>query len=204
MTKSFAEESGGGMTVESTPGCGTTVTLWLPAADAGAKPAPMPAPMSAPGDAPSAPGPASAAAAAGATVPPPQVLLVDDDEPVRETLALLLEDAGYRVLQAADGCKALALLAAGQTVDALVTDLSMPGLDGLAVIRAARARCPGLPAVLLTGSADDTGPMVDENGADTHALLRKPATGPQLTECLDALLGGRAGADRVAGSMDDP
>ena len=59
------------------------------------------------------------------------------------------------MLPASGGAEALALLAAGEAVDILVTDLSMPGMDGLAVIRAVQERRAGLPAVLLTGYAGD-------------------------------------------------
>jgi CheY-like chemotaxis protein len=147
-----------------------------------------------------APGPGDVAAVPGTAPPHPLVLLVDDDAPLRETLALVLEDAGYRVVQATDGRAALALLATGPAIDALVTDLSMPGLDGVAVIRAAQARCPGLPAVLLTGYAGDGtmrgGTMIEgagtcSAGAGTYALLCKPVTAPQLADCLGALLGMR-------------
>ena len=82
---------------------------------------------------------------------------------------------------------ALALLAAGEAVDAVVTDLSMPGMDGLALIRAVHARRPGLPALLLTGYAGD-GAALAPDGA--FALLRKPATLGQVSERLNAMLAG--------------
>ena len=93
------------------------------------------------------------------------------------------------MLVAANGTEALALLAAGEAVDALVTDLSMPGMDGLAVIRAAQERRPGLPAVLLTGYAGD-GAALAVGGAISGAfsLLRKPVTGVQLVDRVRALL----------------
>jgi len=118
-----------------------------------------------------------------------RILVVDDEALVREVLAEQLEDSGYSVLVAANGTEALALLAAGEAVDALVTDLSMPGMDGLAVIRAAQERRPGLPAVLLTGYAGD-GAALAVGGAISGAfsLLRKPVTGVQLVDRVRALL----------------
>src|SRR3954447_13671075 len=110
MAKDFAVQSGGGMTIESSPGRGTTVTLWLPVAATGAVPAQA-----------AASGPGDVAAVPGSAPPHPRVLLVDDDAPLREILAMVLEDAGYRVVQAANGQAALALLATGPAVDALVT-----------------------------------------------------------------------------------
>jgi nitrogen-specific signal transduction histidine kinase/CheY-like chemotaxis protein len=135
--KDFAERSGGALAIESAPGRGTIVTLWLPQATA--RPAETEA----------------ACADTGARRAAPRVLLLDDDPLVRETLALQLEAGGHAVLAAASGTEALALLAAGEMVDILVTDLSMPDMDGLAVIRGAQERRPGLPAVLLTGYAGD-------------------------------------------------
>ena len=69
-----------------------------------------------------------------------RILLVDDEDMVRETLAATLEDAGFSVLAAGSGAEAVALLDAGEPVDAMVSDLSMPGMDGLALTRQ-RKRC---------------------------------------------------------------
>nr|WP_294560243.1 PAS domain-containing protein [uncultured Rhodopila sp.] len=183
MAKGFAEQSGGGMHIESAPGRGTTVTLWLPkAAEAAAARAAAPRAPAA------AAAPADAEAAGRA-----RVLLVDDEDAVREVLALQLEDCGFSVLAAASGVEVLALLAAGETAEILVTDLSMPGMDGLAVIRAVQERLPGLPALLLTGYAGD-GAALALGGAVSGAfsLLRKPVTAATLADRLDSLLAGRA------------
>ena len=124
---------------------------------------------------------------------PVRVLLVDDEDVVRDVLAEQLEMAGYGVIAAASGTEALALLSAGEAVDALVTDLTMPGVGGLAVIRAAQERHPGLPAVLLTGYAGD-GTALAVGGAisGSFSLLRKPVTGVQLIDRIRALLAARA------------
>ena len=129
-----------------------------------------------------------------------RVLLVDDEAVVRAVLAEQLTDEGYDVLAAASGTEALALLAAGEAVDALVTDLTMPGADGLAVIRAAQERDPGLPAVLLTGYAGD-GAALAVGGAvsGSFSLLRKPVTGVQLIDRVRALLAARADAKTARG-----
>ena len=120
------------------------------------------------------------------------MLLVDDDTIVREVLALSLEDAGYRVLPADSGTAALTWLDAGEPVDIIVSDLTMPGMDGLALIRIAQERRPGLPAVLLTGYAGD-GATLAVGGAisGTFSLLRKPVSGPQLVDRINALLASR-------------
>ena len=144
MAKGFAEQSGGRFAIASQPGHGTRVDLWLP--QAGAPTAGVP---------PAASGPAAGAGAEPAEPSLPRVLLVDDDAFVREVLAEELRGE-YNVLAAASGSEALALLTAGEAVDAVVTDLSMPGIDGLALIRAVQLRRPGLPALLLTGYAGDS------------------------------------------------
>jgi CheY-like chemotaxis protein len=116
-----------------------------------------------------------------------RVLLVDDEAMVRETLAASLEDAGYTVLTAADGSQALDLLRSSVSVDILVTDLSMPGIDGLALIQQARCQRPALPAVLLTGYAGNDQAHGGAPG-DTYTLVRKPVTGHQLAVRIATVL----------------
>ncbi|WP_198383644.1 ATP-binding protein [Roseomonas sp. KE2513] len=176
MAKGFAEQSGGALTVESEPGRGTVVALWLPPAPNSAEALrsdTCPATMN--------------AQTASAVVH--RVLVVDDEPVVREMLLGMLETAGYTVLPAASGAEALQLLDAGEAVDVLVSDLSMPGMGGLALIAAAQARRPHLPAVLLTGYAGD-GASIAVGGAisGTYSLLRKPVRGTQLVERIEALI----------------
>jgi signal transduction histidine kinase/ActR/RegA family two-component response regulator len=171
----FAEQSDGGLTIDSQPGVGTRVTLWLP--QAVANPPPFVAE-------PSHSKTVEAAA---------RILLVDDEDMVREVLARHLEDAGYRVMTAANGVDAVAWLAGGMRVDALVTDLSMPGMDGLALIRAVRESHPELPVVVLTGFAQDAVALAAGAGVGgAISLLRKPVTEVQLLDHISAIL---AGAD---------
>ncbi len=167
MAKGFAEQSGGGLSIESEVGQGTRIMLWLPASG-------------------STGGAASPHAAPAQTGPyRPRVLLVDDDTMVREVLALSLEDGGYWVLQADCGAAALKHLASGEAVDILVSDLTMPAMDGVAVIRTAQEQRSGLPAVLLTGYPGDVAELA---ASGTFSLLRKPVTGLQLAERIGALL----------------
>jgi CheY-like chemotaxis protein len=65
-----------------------------------------------------------------------------------------LEDAGYEVIEAGNGGDALMLLQAGIAVDALLTDIRLPGADGWAVARAYRERFPDLPILYVTGYAE--------------------------------------------------
>jgi signal transduction histidine kinase/ActR/RegA family two-component response regulator len=172
MAKGFVEQSGGALSIDSRVGRGTTVHLWLPAATKVVISAPTPA------------RPAPVRPDGGR-----QILLVDDEAMVRETLAASLEDAGYGVRLAADGADALDILASDVIIDVLVTDLSMPGLDGLGVIRKARRQRPDLPAVLLTGYAGHGAQLaVGGSLSGAFALVRKPVTAAQLADRIEALL----------------
>ena len=172
MAKGFAEQSGGGLMIDSRLGHGTTIHLWLPATTRL--------------DAPSG---SAGGVGAGRDGISRRILLVDDEAMVRETMGAALEDAGYAVMIAADGAEALDLLRSSAAVDVLVTDLSMPGQDGLAVIRQAQCQRPGLPAVLLTGHAGHSAePAVGGMVNGGYLLVRKPVTAAQLADRIEALL----------------
>ncbi len=180
MAKGFVEQSGGILTIESTVGAGTCITLLLPSGSGGDGVGPVRWP------------PVVAASDR------PCVLLVDDDAIVRDVLALSLEDSGYCVVAVESGSAALVRLESGECVDIIVSDLTMPAMDGLTLIRAAQERMPGLPAVLLTGYAGD-GATLAVGGALSGAfsLLRKPVTGTQLLDRINALLESRKQASSV-------
>jgi DNA-binding NtrC family response regulator len=80
------------------------------------------------------------------------VLLVDDEPGVRFALTEVLHDRGYRVVTAGSGHEALALL---DGVDVVVTDLSMPGMDGLELVTQIGRRAPALPVILLTAHGSE-------------------------------------------------
>ncbi|MBB5693074.1 MHYT domain-containing protein [Muricoccus pecuniae] len=163
MVQGLAAQSGGRMALRSSPGEGTTVELWLPAAAAGA------------GE--------EAAEAGAAPLPPgtaPRVILVVDDDPlVLANTAAMLEDSGHTVLQAASGGEALASLGAGLRVDLLVTDQAMPGMTGTQLAEAVRARMPGLPILLVTGYAD-----LPEGAGEGVSRLNKPFTQAALAAAV--------------------
>jgi len=180
MAKGFVEQSGGSLSIDSVVGQGTRIIMWLPIM------------------------PGVDAPARGEVAPHqkrgdrPTVLLVDDDPIVRDVLRLSLEDGGYAVLAAESGLFALSLLDAGEAVDIIVSDLTMPGMDGLELIRGAQARRMNLPAVLLTGYAGD-GAALAVGGAISGAfsLLRKPVSGAQLVDRISALLAARKQESRA-------
>jgi len=82
--------------------------------------------------------------------PPPAILIVDDHFTVRQSLALAVAAAGWAVETAESGETALQLLAA-RPFDVLLTDLWMPGVDGIALIKACRQSQPGLKVFGMTG-----------------------------------------------------
>jgi CheY-like chemotaxis protein len=88
-----------------------------------------------------------------------KVLVVEDDPFVREMTVAGLEDAGFEVTEAASGGEALRLLQAGLAVDALLTDIRLPGANGWVVARAYRERFPDLPVLYVTGYAEQMQPV---------------------------------------------
>ncbi len=184
MARGFAEQSGGGLHLDSAPGRGTTVKLWLPLA--GGAP-----------DAARPPGPKDADMGQEKRA---RLLVADDDEIVREIVTEQLEAAGYAVLAARGGPEALAMLDARESVDLVVSDLSMPGMDGMALVREAQRRRPRLPAILLTGFATNAAEIaVGGAVGGTFTLLRKPVEGKVLAERVAVLLEGMAAAVGAAG-----
>ena len=168
MVKGFAEQLGGGLTIASTLGVGTTVSLWLrQAAD---KLVPVPTDT------------LGARSDIGTSS---RILLVDDDDLVRETLADQLEVSGFAVLVASSGSEAIALLDAGEAVDVLISDLSMPGLNGVTTIQKARELRPRLPCFLLTGYVGERAALSSE---DNFTLVRKPVAMADLAAQIEARL----------------
>ncbi len=83
-----------------------------------------------------------------------KVLVVEDDEQVRRPLARSLSSAGYEVATSVDGVEAVQLLERDDTFDVIVSDIAMPELDGIQLLRAIRERDSDVPVVLVTGAPD--------------------------------------------------
>jgi signal transduction histidine kinase/CheY-like chemotaxis protein len=151
MVHGLTAQSGGGMRLESHPGLGTAVTLYLPHApvpgdsgsdapdEAAAGNPPLPVPSAIPSAAPSA---------------AVRVLLVEDDALVRMANAAVLDEAGIMVSEASSGEEALALLEEDEGIGVLVTDFAMPGMTGADLTRLVRSHRPGLPVLIVTGYAE--------------------------------------------------
>ncbi len=98
------------------------------------------------------------------------ILIVDDEEPVRDLLAILLEDAGHRTFGAIHGAEALELVAKEQP-DLVISDVMMPVLNGTELCRRLKARADTrVPQVILMSSARTL--SVEQAGAD--AFIAKP------------------------------
>jgi signal transduction histidine kinase len=173
MAKGFAEQSGGAFLIASEPGRGARVTLWLPQAEIAVAPSAS----------------ESIAAAAKPRRARRCVLVVDDDDLVRDVLMTSLQDAGFVPLGADGADQALAHLDRGAEVDALVTDLSMPGPSGWDLIRELQSRQLELPTVLLTGHVGEEASDAAEHPHPRRFLLmQKPVPPAQLAERLTELM----------------
>jgi CheY-like chemotaxis protein len=123
--------------------------------------------------------------------PAGRLLVVDDDPDVLEVVMQQMEAAGYAVVIAASGAAALALLDADLGVDLIVSDVSMPGMDGVQLIQQAQRRLPQLPAIFLTGLADNGAESALGNViAGPFAVMHKPFSAEQLANRVAKLLRG--------------
>lgn len=168
MVHGFAKQSGGHVRLQSEIDKGTTIELYLPRAAAAAEPS-----VATPGK-----------AAAGR--PEATVLVVEDDPAVRAVTIRLLQGAGYKVSEAADGAAALDALEKQGPPDLLLSDVVLPcGMDGYALASQARMRFPGIRVLLMSGYPRDA-----LAGADTSdiQLLQKPFTRSQLHRAVEETL----------------
>jgi PAS domain S-box-containing protein len=160
MIHGLALQLKGALVLRSTPGCGTTAELWVPVSHSTATPVHEPV------DAPKS---------NGATTQSLKILMVDDDALIAMSSVDMLEDLGHHVVEANSGKQALAILQADQSFDLLVTDFSMPGMNGGELSRKARELIPALPILIATGYAD----LPEGTGLDV-SRLSKPYTQDQL------------------------
>ncbi len=163
----------GGIDVESNPGRGTRIRVYLPARA----------------------GISSTSSRDGRQPPEPirtrgTVMLVDDEKNVRISTELLLRGFGFDVLAARDGAEAVALFQTdSHRIDVVMLDFTMPRMDGLTTLRELRRIAPGVPVVLTSGYG--AGPLGEEarHGAVPDAVLAKPYAAEHLRETLERLLG---------------
>ncbi|MCB1645498.1 MAG: ABC transporter substrate-binding protein [Pseudomonadales bacterium] len=118
------------------------------------------------------------------------ILLVDDEEDLRHLSMRALERFGYRVITAADGAEAIAILQSDQPVDMLFSDIVMPGgYNGYEVADAAREFRPNIKVLLTTGYVDD---KLYTTYAETrdYEVLRKPYSVSDLTDKISDVMTG--------------
>ena len=163
----IAQQSGGTLRATSRAGEGTRFELFLPRAERRRR-----------------------VTAVGAVAPrPPQeqtglrLLLVEDDAMLRELLVMALQRDGFEIVAASCAEEALELAGGGPPPDLLLTDLTMPGMDGLELIAKLREDRPSLPAVLLTGIADTLDEASLPKDPPVH-LIGKPVRPAALAEAL--------------------
>ena len=150
MVHGLAAQLGGTLRLISAPGQGTTAQIWLPATDQAVDEVSLHqahlvgAPRSA------------------------TILLVDDEDVVRVATADMLEDIGYEVVQADSGAAALQVLRNGREIDLVITDYLMPGMNGVELIRHARALDANLLALIISGYST----IAEGPGADIPRLSK--------------------------------
>jgi two-component system NtrC family sensor kinase len=169
----FARQSRGGISIRSTPGIGTSVTLYLPRSTAAEREA-------------WSTETAEQSAHGGATI-----LVVDDEEDVRGITTAMLADLGHTALEASGGNPALQILSARPDINLAVIDFAMPGMNGIELARRLRQSHATLPVLFLTGYAETSALAARDSG---DLLLQKPFTARELAARIGALLSGHSAA----------
>ena len=118
--------------------------------------------------------------------PTPLVLVVDDDEGVRELAGSILRDAGYRVLEAESGERAIMLFEAHLDIALIVTDIVMPGLDGFKLADMTKFKRPDLKILYTTAYMSE---VRDKLGVVHGAILHKPYRPAELEQLVRQALG---------------
>ncbi len=175
----MVKAAGGGISLRTSKGAGTTIQLWLPAVPASAVTKPAGAP---------------AAARRGSET----ILLLEDETAVREALQRTLVAAGYTVHTAGDADEALAVYRrVSGAVDLLVTDVILPGRSGPQLARELRLLQPDLKVLFISGY---TGPhLADSDSIPAGALfLAKPFPIEKLTSMVQATLAGKESGPQEA------
>ncbi len=174
----------GFLDVDSTPGEGTTFRVFLPAATGGDLAAAAAA----------APAPASQD-----TIPDAEcdgtLLLVDDEEDIRELAIMTLEGRGYRVLGAGNADEAISLAKKhGTEIRALITDVLMPGMNGVELAELLVKQLPHLKVLFVSGHSNDA--ISPDTLLATHAgYLQKPYRGDALAGKISEVLAGKGLTD---------
>jgi PAS domain S-box-containing protein len=193
LVYSTVQQAGGRIRLESTPGRGSTVRIFLTAADPEPEPVRVLDRLGALGDAsgtdaPPIDGAAEEAVHGDGSHTSARIVVIEDEPGVRNLVELILRRAGHDVRSFSEGATALDALAdSTATIDLLVTDIVMPGPSGIEVARRLRRERPELPVLLMSGFAADTlkAEGVDEASVD---VLAKPFSAGDLMARVQAVL----------------
>lgn len=164
MVHGLVAQLGGKLSIESQLGAGTCVTLWLPVSNVQTLVVPSADTMNV------------------MILPAGTVLLVDDEPLVRASTADMLSELGLKVIEAASGKEALAMLAAEAQIDLIVTDHLMPMMTGAELAANVRRKRPDLPILLVSGYADLAGIPPD------MPRLEKPFRQADLANSVSSML----------------
>ena len=120
------------------------------------------------------------------------ILVIDDQEPIRRIVRRALENERHAVLDASDGELGMQILER-ETVDVVITDIFMPGLDGIQTLREIRRRFPAVRVIAMSGG-DSTGLLDLRKDAELLGAvksLQKPFTAREIVDVVRAVLGGK-------------
>ena len=170
----FVKQSGGGVSIDTRVGEGTSVRVYLPRAEAVPRPIEIVSPVI---DCAARRGPDDR----------PVVLVVDDDSAVREVTTTILSDLGYAVREAGSGLAALQSLEVDPCVDLVLLDFAMPGMNGAEVACAIRRRWSHLPVMFATGYAD-TAALMQAGEVGPERIVQKPFRDGELQRKVAAVL----------------
>jgi CheY-like chemotaxis protein len=112
----------------------------------------------------------------------PRILVVDDDAAIRELLRFVLEEEGYEVIEAADGAEGLQQYQAAP-IDFVITDLQMPGMDGLELMMTLQRMVPTHALMAISGDLDA---LTQARGLTPHTFA-KPLPLEQVLEAMRSL-----------------
>jgi Response regulator containing CheY-like receiver, AAA-type ATPase, and DNA-binding domains len=129
------------------------------------------------------------------------VVLVDDEDLVRRLVARVLEREGYRVIALMTAEEALAILSRDEAIDLLLTDVTLPGMNGVELARLTLGQQPDLKLICMSGSGEEdivTDLLARATG--TTAFLSKPFSTVELVETVNRVLDTVEGPSLVAGA----
>lgn len=168
MVYGFAKQSNGQVLIHSAPGEGTSVKIYLPAAEQ------------------------VAIQPADHVQPSPQgvgqtVLLVEDDPSVRLLIGEVLSELGYRAIEASDANAAIKVLKSNQAIDMMISDVGLPGMNGRQLAEIARECHPTVPILFVTGYAENAAIRAGFLGTNMM-MISKPFQVEELAAKISEML----------------